>query len=756
MGVRVASSVGAGAFGLLLRQLRLAAGMTQSDLAQRAGVSVRSIQHLDAGRGQPHVDTMLRLADALALEPDERLKFQAAGKPGPRPRLRRDDGRPQDPRGQSTSLPTTLTSFIGRDNDRVEVERLVASSRMVTLLGVGGLGKTRLALAVAERLGASSAVPVIFVDLAPVRSGSLVSQALLAAMGLDERGDRSVIERVVSYLGDRAHLLVLDNCEHVAQDSAELAQNLLRACVGTRVLATSREVLGVPGEVVWRVRPLSLPPKGETSPTLQDLAELESVRLFVDRARQVRQDFALDEMTARPLAHICQRLDGIPLALELAAVRLRMFSLEQIADGMDSQMRLLGGGSRLAATRQQTLRGTFDWSHGLLTHAEQALFRRLSVFAGGHTLDAAEFVGSGVDVPRESVLDHLAALVDKSLVLAVVDGDQPGYRMLEPVREYAAEQLEAADETSAIRRLHRDYFLELAERARRELFGGEQRIWFARLEKGRDNLRAALHWSRDEPDGGEAELRLSAALGAFWFVSGPASEGQYWLNHAIARSGSQNNSALAAALMWAAQLANFSGDPRGGLQLAERAVVVARHLGDQAALARALEIVGFALGELGDLNGALTVLLEAVDIARAMGSNRRIGNALHALARVTEDSGDPRSAERLYWDALEALRHADEKWRRFEVMFDLGRLAIETGDLDAARARFEEIAEFRPPWGMLMSVTLAGLAEVARLQGQLALDRQNACEALESAVINGDGMGIAAPLVIAAHLLTSP
>jgi predicted ATPase len=544
----------------------------------------------------------------------------------------------------------------------------------------------------------------------------------------------------------------LDNCEHVAQDSAEVAQSLLRACVGTRVLATSREVLGVPGEVVWRVRPLSPPPKGEASPMLEDLRQSESVRLFIDRARLVRQDFALNQMTARPIAHICQRLDGIPLALELAAARLRVLSLKQIADGMDSQMRLLGGGSRLAAARQQTLRGTFDWSHELLTRAEQALFRRLSVFAGGHTLDAAESVGSGVDVPRESVLDHLAALVDKSLVLAPFDEDQPRYRMLEPVREYASERLAAAGETGAIRRLHRDYFLEVAERARRELFAREQRISF--VEKDRDNLRAALQWSRDEPEGGEAELRLSASLGPFWFVSGPASEGQYWLNHAIARSGPQNSSALAAALMWAAQLANFSGDPRAGLRLSQRAVMVARRLGDQAALARALEIVGFALAELGDSNGALTVLLEAVDIARSTGNKRRIGNALHSLGRATEDSGDPRTAERLYQDALEALCNAGEKWRRFEVMFDLGRLAIEAGNIDVARVRFEQIVkEFRPPGSLWMTVPLGRLAEVARLQGQMAVARQHACEALESALITGDRIGMAAALVISAHLL---
>jgi predicted ATPase/transcriptional regulator with XRE-family HTH domain len=394
--------------------------MTQFALAERAGLSARSSQHLEAGMGQPQLETTLRLADALGLQRDERANFQAAGQPAPRRRvhLETDEVHDRDKHAQSASLPLRLTSFVGREKECDAVERLLAGSRLVTLVGVGGLGKTRLAVVVAGRIVSNSSIPVTFVDLAPLRSGGLVPQALLAALGLDERGDQPVLERVAAYLGARKHLVVLDNCEHVVQDSAELVDGLLRVCAGARVLATSREVLGVPGEMIWRVRPLSVPSYAESPLPVGTLADLEAVRLFVERAQLVQHDFELDETNAGLVAHICQRLDGIPLALELAATRLRLLSLRQIAAGMDSQLRLLGGGSRLAAPRQQTLRATFDWSYGLLTGSEQALFRRLSVFAGGHTFEAAEFVCSGVDLAGESVLDQLAALVDKSLVLA--------------------------------------------------------------------------------------------------------------------------------------------------------------------------------------------------------------------------------------------------------------------------------------------------------------------------------------------------
>ena len=286
---------------------------------------------------------------------------------------------------------------------------------------------------VATARTASGSMSATFVDFAPLRDGGLVAQALLNALGLDERGGQPILARVATYLGSRHHLFVFDNCEHVVQAAAQLADELLRVCPGAQVLATSREVLGVPSEVVWRVRPLTVPPRF-TALAIGSLGELESVRLFVERARLAKHDFALDETNVGWVVEICQRLDGIPLALELAAARLRLLPLKQIAAGMDWQLRLLGGGNRLSATRQHTLRATFNWSYGLLTGAEQALFRRLAVFTDGFTLQATEGVCSGEGVPSEAVLDHLAALVDKSLVLSGSDQDEGRYRLLAPVR----------------------------------------------------------------------------------------------------------------------------------------------------------------------------------------------------------------------------------------------------------------------------------------------------------------------------------
>jgi predicted ATPase/DNA-binding XRE family transcriptional regulator len=754
--VHASSSAGTGQFALLLRRYRLDAGLTQGALAEQAGVSARTIQHLEAGMSQPQAETTLRLSAALGLEAEARANFLAAGRPAPRRGVRLEDDYTcaTDDGADTASLPVPLTSFIGREKERDLVLQLLDGSRLVTLLGLGGLGKTRLALVVAAARIASGSMSATFVDFAPLRDGGLVAQALLNALGLDERGGQPVLARVATYLGSRAHLFVFDNCEHVVQAAAELADGLLRVCAGAQVLATSREVLGVPSEAVWRVRPLTIPPRN-TDLAIGSLGELESVRLFVERARLAQHDFVLNETNVGWVRHICERLDGIPLALELAAARLRLLPLKQIAAGMDSQLRLLGGGNRLSATRQHTLRATFNWSYGLLTGAEQTFFRRLAVFADSFTLKAAESVCSGEGVATEAVLDYLAALVDKSLVLPGSDQHEGRYRLLAPVREYAAEQLAAALETIAIERRHRDYFVDFAERARRELVGSDQLLWFNRLEADWDNLRVALEWSRDEPDGAEAELRLAASLGYFWFVRGPANEGEHWLKHALARCRPEPRPALAAALVWSGQLANFRGDPQAGRQLAEQGLSVARQIGSASMIARALGVVGLALDELGDSDAALTTFREALEVAQGLGDRRRMGNALHFLARATEDAGDLHTARNMYLDALDALRGSGDHLRSGEATFDLGRLALVAGDYEAARILFEEALQLARPhaWSMFMAVVLAGLAEVARRQYNVALAHAYAYEALEWSLKSGDRVGMAAALLVAAHLL---
>jgi predicted ATPase len=440
------------------------------------------------------------------------------------------------------NLPSILTSFVGRQREMVEAGRLLAMGRLLTLIGAGGSGKTRLALEIARGLVGTYPDGAWLVELAPVSEPELVpravSLAVAKAVEARERPGETLLKTLVDALGDKEMLLVLDNCEHLVEAAARTAEALLHSCPRLRVLATSRESLGIRGEVLWQVRPLSLPDAARVATdketTVEGLMRSEAVRLFVDRARLKLPDFALTEENAPDVAAVCRKLDGIPLAIELATARIGSLAVEQVAKRLDASLDFLKGASRTAEARQRTLRATIDWGHDLLTGVERAFFRRLSAFSGGWTLEAAEAVCAGGDIGWEDVLDLLSGLVDKSLVVAGTGtGGAVRYRMLEPIRRYATEKLEHGEEAAEVKDRHAAFFLALAEEAEPELEGPRQGAWSDRLEGEHDNLRAALSWlltrERSEP-----ALRMGAALWRFWFTRGHLSEGTGWLERVLA------------------------------------------------------------------------------------------------------------------------------------------------------------------------------------------------------------------------------
>jgi predicted ATPase len=445
------------------------------------------------------------------------------------------------------NLPAPRSSFVGREREMLEVEFDLATSRLLTLTGAGGSGKTRLALEVARDLVEAYPDGVWLVELAPLSEAALVPRAVAEALEVLERPTEPLTDTLAEVLRDRQLLLVVDNCEHLLEASARLVDKLLDSCPRLRILATSREAIGVEGEIRWDVPPLSMPdPQHTLSP--EELEGYESVRLFVERARGRDPSFSLSLHNALTVAEVCGRLEGIPLALELAAARVGTLSLEQILERLTDSLGLLTRGGRTAVPRQRTLKGTLDWSYDLLSEPERVLFGRLSTFAGGWTLVASEVVGSGEGVEEGEVLDLLSGLVDKSLVVAK-GSDEGGvrYRLLEPVRQYALARLEESGETEAAKRAHAQHFLAMAEEAEPELLGPREAEWYDRLEDEHDNIRVALSWSLEGADP-ELGVRLAGAIWWFWHRHGHLSKGIRWLEAGLAEEGGTSATARVKAL----------------------------------------------------------------------------------------------------------------------------------------------------------------------------------------------------------------
>ncbi len=605
------------------------------------------------------------------------------------------------------NLPPQLSSFIGREQETREARRMLAETRLLTLTGTGGAGKTRLALQVAAEVIEDFPDGVWLVDLAPLTDPGLLPQAVAAVLGLGEKGgERPLRETLADALRLKSLLLVWDNCEHLIDACAHLAERLLRACPGLRLLATSREALEIGGEAVLPVPPLSLPPDARGA-TAEALADCDSVRLFVERATAVQPAFRLTAGNTAAVAQICARLDGIPLLLELAAARVRVLTPEQIAARLDDLFRLLSGGSRTALPRQQTFKALIDWSYDPLPATEKALLRRLSVFTGGWTLEAAEAVCAGGEVEEWEALDLLARLVAKSLVVAETPDDgRVRYRLQETLRAYARERLAEAGEVGALSACHRDWFLALAEEAEPNLSGPEQAAWLNRLERDHDNLRAALAFSLDHEGGVEAGLRLAGSLWKFWWMRGYYSEGRGFLERALARSENEQDRGRTKALSAAGILAEAQGDYAVATSHYRLCLSVYRAQGNDASVGAMLNNLGNVALKQEDWEDARAYYEQGLALSRTLDDQQRIAILLMNTGIVATHQEQYATARSFYEESLVILRRRKDLGPLSSVLLSLGDLACTQRDYFSAHTYLLEGLQVAEEIGEKESIAL--------------------------------------------------
>jgi predicted ATPase/DNA-binding SARP family transcriptional activator/DNA-binding CsgD family transcriptional regulator len=668
-------------------------------------------------------------------------------------------GSPEPATGEADhNLPVFTTSFVDREREVLEVKRELAMTRLLTLTGPGGSGKTRLALEVAHDLVGAYPDGVWLVELAPLSEPGLVVQEVAGVLGIQERSGEPLFDTLVDELRSKLTLIVVDNCEHLLDGVAPLVHDLLRFCPELRLLATSREALGVPGEIGRPVPPLSLPDPGMT---IEELGGYGAARLFVDRALYRPAAFALTSENAGAVAEVCRQLEGVPLAIELAAARVGVLAVEQISERLSASLKVLTGGGRTLTSRQRTLRGSLDWSHALLDEPEKRLFARLSVFTGGWTTEAAEAVCSGEGVDRDEVSDLLGALVGKSLVAARTGAEGAvRYRMLEIIRQYAHEKLDESGESGETRGRHAAFFLALAEEAGPELEGPQQGPWAEHLEREHDNLRAALSWVLDREEG-EMGLRFGAALWRFWYSRGYLGEGIRWMGRVLAGGGptaerldtlegmgwlaqkrgdvdraratyeemlelsrkSNDGGSVATALNSLGTLAASTGDNAQAKRYLEENLSVLERLeeeGYQTTLNRhhAFNLLGLlALNEDRDPAQASALWKESLSLARETGDALRIGTSLCCLGYAAVLQGENKLATELCEEALAYADEHDDASEHIlpETLINLGLAALGQGDYRRAISSFERALTVSQPAGRKSSLmnALEGMASLS-------------------------------------------
>jgi predicted ATPase/DNA-binding SARP family transcriptional activator len=610
-----------------------------------------------------------------------------------------------------TNLPVQLTSFIGRTREMDQVRRFLKDGRLVTLVGPGGGGKTRLAIQVATELMIDYADGVWLVELADLTEGELLPQTLLATLGLSEQPGRPALDPIETHLKERSALLVLDNCEHLIDACARTADRLLHSCPRLRILATSREALGVYGEIAWSVPPLSIPPKG-SSMSPEEVAHYEAVRLFVDRAAAVTPEFKLTDANVSFVVQICRRLDGIPLAIELAAARTRSLPINHIADRLDDVFLLLTKGSRMGVARHRTLRATLDWSYQLLIEPERRLLARLSVFAGGFSIHAAEQICTYDDIGVDEVLDLVSQLIEKSLL--ALDESAGRYRLPETVRQYGRDKLSEFDETEKARRRHADLYLEFADKLEQELQGSQLSDALSQLDAEHDNLRAALSFYVESANG-EAELRLAGALSRYWYLRGHYREGREWLESALKKSAAAPKIVVAKALSGAGSLAHLECDYARAATLCRRGLDLYRELSDKRGIASTLTSLGAIAREQSDYERALDLHREALDVFRDAGDRWGVAHSLQMSGFAAWLSSDYERAKQLSGESLTLFRELNDKERIAWALLDLGAVAHYQANPDRAARLLQEslslFTEVQFKEGIAWSLNLLGLVE---------------------------------------------
>jgi predicted ATPase/DNA-binding CsgD family transcriptional regulator/DNA-binding XRE family transcriptional regulator len=676
-------------FGTVLRQLRTAAALSQEALAERAGLSPRGISDLERGvRRSPHLATVGLLADALTLVPTDRQRLLAAARPGRLPEMQ--DAAP----GTYPPLPMPLTSLIGREQELTELKALLRelATRLLTLTGPGGTGKTRLAIAVAEQMTADFSDGVVFVPLAPLGDPAFVVSAIAQRLGVREAAGQSLLDRLKAHLADKQTLLVLDNFEHLLP-AASLITDLLAACPSLKTLVTSRAVLHLSAEQTYPVPPLALPDPVHL-PSLDALGQTEAVRLFVGRVQSAKPDFVLSEANAPAVAGIVHRLDGLPLAVELAAARVRVLSPAALLARLDRRLPLLTGGAQDLPNRQRTLRDTIAWSYDLLPPQEQALFRRLAVFAGGWTLEAAEVVcDPSVDMGID-VLEGMTSLVDHSLVQQQGTDDDARFGMLETVREFGLEQLEASGETHDTRCRQGAYYATLATLGRGLTPGMAMaaRHWLDLLEVEEDNLWSVLSWSLEQ---GEIELGLqvAGAMHLYWYLrKRRLTEARAWLDRALPRgrlTGAADE-AMDLALTCASGLAHLQDDLVRSEMLAEEALAINQRIGGPKDIAEAKYVLAIPVNMQGDYDRAEQLYQEALEHFRAERDCYWMAEALLGVAHVALNRGDYERAAAAYEESLQLSQDIGSRPGAARAQSGLGFLARARGDPALACQLFQK------------------------------------------------------------------
>jgi predicted ATPase/transcriptional regulator with XRE-family HTH domain len=717
-------------FGTLLKRLRLQAGLSQEELAERARISAKAVGSYERGdRRAPHRDTLALIVDALRVTGAAYDELMSAA----------DQARRRGPSAvdlaasgefptQPNNLPIARTTFVGRDHDVAEVEQLLDRHRLLTLVGSGGVGKTRLAIQVGTELLDRYPDGVWFVDFAPITDPELVASVVAQALGMSQHRGHPIDKAIPAWLKGKHVLLIFDNAEHVLETTAALAEAILSTTKDVRILATSRQGLNISGEAVHQVPPLAVP--AETAGlNAAEALRYDAVPLFVDRATAADTRFVFTDDNAAIVAEICRRLDGIPLAIELAAARVTVLSISNLARRLDERFKLLTGGSRNALPRQKTLSALIDWSYDLLPARERLLFVRLGIFAGGFGLNAATAVCGSDGLDESEIFDLLTSLRDKSLVVADTRGEQERYRLLESTAAYALEKLIASGRREYLARQHAEYFRERAEGADEPSGSASKSAWLAAMELELDNYRAALEWALTRENDAVLGGAIVGALGALWSDAGLVAEGRYWIQLALPRVSQAEHPKIAAALQLA--LSGLSdGKPRH--EAAALAMQLYESVGDLRAAARARRMHGFALYQMGRLDEAREAISQA--LTALSGDTWHAAENLNLLAIIEMSRGDLHASRELYAQSLARMKALGDELGTARALGNMAELAFAMGDPEQALRLTNEALELASLRKHLLSASWYNNAAAYCLAlGDVAGAREPAREALRLA-----------------------